>query len=347
MVTMKYPQSTLVKQSPSEADTTKSFPGIFIESRITGDIVTGQIEEKAVIGTAELKFGFNPRLTDVNIEKNFRRAVLRAQRFGFKVVEFSCTESRFEKGLESVFSPYFFEVANLVPEIEYHVHAFYDVQKTHINSLNVRDRHSYIHRIDQVIDFFELWLSPTLYVVHSGAKTNDPLAEQMDALIHSFTDISSRYPEIHIAIENGRSGTLLGAPGDFLRFLENSQDIPFVFDTGLGYNAAQCNQEIYISMLTQMAEYRHRLVEIHWNNMAPSKRNVHNPLHIPLEDGLDFQITMTLLGQSSEVTHLIETPCTSDETLPKERKVLLDAMTWLTAEKKRQLVGPMQLSLFS
>ena len=292
------------------------------------------------------KFGFNPRLVDTNIEKRFKSAVLRAQRLGFRVIEFSCTESRFEKGLERVFSPYFFEIAQSVPTIDYHVHAFYDVQKTFINSPDEQKRKAYVYKICEVIDFFEQRLSPALYVVHSGAKSRHSVEEQIDTLMFSFEEITSQHPEIHIAIENGRSGTLLGQPEDLLSFLNSTESADFVFDTGLGYNAVKCSPTTYIDMLTRLSQHQHRLVEIHWNNMASTKKNVHNPLHVPLEQGLDFETTMNLLARSAGVTHMIETPCTSDQTLPKERRVLLDAMTWLSEEEREKLAGVTQLSMF-
>jgi hypothetical protein len=275
--------------------------------------------------------GFNPRLVPMNrrhMVDQLHRAIETAREFSLNTLEFTCTEAMFALGLPTVFGGDFMETLISTKGLRFHLHMFYGHHS--IDEVGICDTHAparalFLRRMIQVIEYFEHNRPMDMYVIHSGARIVD-VAQHMQALWKSLDVLRSLYPDIRLAIENGRPGTVLEFPDEVLYLLDGYGDVEFVFDTGLAYQAVGYNRELYAGFLRALDHFSDRLAEIHWNNTAPGAPP-DRPLHVPLERGIDLQLVAHHLGRNPRAVHLIETICTQQpDALARDQRALWNAL---------------------
>jgi hypothetical protein len=275
--------------------------------------------------------GFNPRLVPMNrrhMVNQLRQAIETAREFGLTTIEFTCTEAMFALGLPTVFGGEFMETLMSTKGLRFQLHMFYGHHS--IDEVGICDTHPparalFLRRMIQVIEYFEHNRPMEMYVIHSGARIVE-VTRHMDALWKSLDVLRTLYPNIQLAIENGRPGTVLEYPEEVLYMLDGYADVELVFDTGLAYQAVGCNRDLYAGFLRALDHFSDRLAEVHWNNTAPGAPP-DRPLHVPLERGIDLPLVARHLGRNPRAVHLIETVCTQQpEALARDQRTLRSAL---------------------
>lgn len=275
--------------------------------------------------------GFNPRLVPMNrrhMVEQLRRAIETARDFGLSTLEFTCTEAMFALGLPTVFGGDFIETLMRTKDLRFHLHMFYGHHS--IDEVGICDTHAparalFLRQVIQVVEYFEHNRSMDMYVIHSGARVVE-VARHMEALWKSLDVLRTLYPDVRLAIENGRPGTVLEFPDEILYLLDGYSDVEFVFDTSLAYQAVGYNRELFAAFLRSLEHFSDRLAEIHWNNTAPGVPP-DRPLHLPLERGIDLPMVARRLGRNPRAVHLIETVCTQQpEALARDQRALRSAL---------------------
>lgn len=275
--------------------------------------------------------GFNPRLVPMNrrhMVDQLRRAIETAREFGLTTIEFTCTEAMFALGLPTVFGGEFMETLMSTKGVRFQLHMFYGHHS--IDEVGICDTHPparaiFLRRTIQVIEYFEHNRPMEMYVIHGGARIVE-VTRHMEALWKSLDVLRTLYPDIRLAIENGRPGTVLEYPEEVLYLLDGYTDVDLVFDTGLAYQAVGCNRDLYAGFLRALDHFSDRLAEVHWNNTAPGAPP-DRPLHVPLERGIDLPLVARHLGRNPRAVHLIETVCTQQpEALARDQRTLRSAL---------------------
>lgn len=276
-------------------------------------------------------FGFNPLLIPVNrraLTMQLRQAIHTARRFGFHVIELTCTESMFDLGLSTIFGGEFTEELVKASDLRIHLHLFYghhSLEEVALTDTHAPTRAIYLRRLLDVVDFFECRSPVQLYVVHTGPRVY-PLAEHLDALAKALEALRTIYPHVRIAVENGRRGSVVEGPDEILALLKFHSEIPFVFDTSLAYQAVGFHRLAYTKLLKAVGAFEDQIVEVHWNNTAPGFQP-NRPLHVPLEGGIDLDLAARQLRKNPHMTHLIETLATRDtEALIRDQRLLYRAL---------------------
>ena len=276
-------------------------------------------------------FGFNPRLQPMNrrfMVEQLRRAIDTARQFGLTTVEFTLTEAMYALGLATVFGGDFMETLMATKGLRFHLHMFYGHHS--IDEVGICDTHAparalFLRRLVQVIEYFEHNRPMDMYVIHSGARVVEA-ERHLEALRRSLDAIRSLYPELRLAIENGRPGTVLERPAELLALLDGYGEVEFVFDTSLAYQAVGYHRERFAAFLRSLDQFSDRLAEIHWNNTAPGTPP-DRPLHLPLERGVDLRLVARELGRNPRAVHLIETVCAPQpDGLARDQRVLWSAL---------------------
>lgn len=276
-------------------------------------------------------FGFNPRLQPVNrrfMVQQLRQAIATAREFGLKTLEFTCTEAMYALGLPTVFGGDFMETLMATTDLRFHLHMFYghhSIDEVGICDTDAAARAQFLRRLIHVIEYFQDNRPLDLYVIHGGARVV-AFRRHMEALWKSLDVVRNLYPEVRLALENGRPGTVLEHPDELLYLLDGYADVEFVFDTGLGYQAVGYQRDAYAAFLRALDHFSDRLAEIHWTNSAPGTPP-DRPLYLPLERGLDLALVARQLGRNPRPVHLIETVSTPQpEALARDQRALWSAL---------------------
>ncbi|GEM_PF-1372159 len=279
-----------------------------------------------------MNFGFNPRLVPINrrsMVAQLRTALETARQFGLSTIEITCHEAMYALGLATVFGGDFLETLMATKDLRIHLHMFYghhSVDEVAICDTHPPARALFLRRLIQVIEYFEHNRPMDMYVIHSGARIVE-VSRHMEALWKSLDVIRSLYPDVRLAIENGRPGTVLEFPDALLYLLDGYGDVEFVFDTALAYQAVGYSRELFASFLRSLERFNDRLAEIHWNNTAPGALP-DRPLHVPLERGVDLRLVARELGRNPRSVHLIETVCAQmPDGLARDQRALWNVLT--------------------
>lgn len=271
-------------------------------------------------------FGFRPGLVPLTkryIVQQLREAIHVARELGLATLELACTEDMAALGLPQVFGGEFMETVLQARDLRFHLRLFFgerSVDEVAINDTSPRARAAYLRKLCNAIEYFERQRPMQLYVLTPGPRITDA-ASHLRSLITSLECLHTLYPDLPLAIENGRRGTLLEQPPDLLDFLNAYPHVGFVFDTGRAYQAAGFNRDLFAQVLRAVARFSDRLVEIHWKNVGPANPDG-VPLHVPVERGVDFPLVARHIGRNPALVHVIAGAVTHLAQLARDRRAL-------------------------
>lgn len=275
-----------------------------------------------------MRFGFNPRIdatTKPEMVRRLRSAIGAAYQLDFDTIELSLTGRIYELGLRTVFGGELLDLMSSTP-LRFHIHLFPQdggSEDPGISNPSAYPRSVELRRLTQVIEFFESNHPMQLYLLHAGARTAS-FETHMKALRRSLDALDALYPGAPLALVNDRPGGVLSRPPDFLDLLDASPNLRYVFDTGLGYHAVDYNPETYAWLLRSLGRFEDRLAEIQWSNGAPGV-GIDRPIHAEIENGLDVQRTLRLIGRNPALVHLFGTVGDSVTELARERRTVYNS----------------------
>lgn len=271
-------------------------------------------------------FGFHPGLVPLTkryIVQQLREAIHVARELGLVTLELACTEDMDALGLPQVFGGEFMETLLQARDLRFHLRLFFgerSVDEVGINDTSPRARAAYLRKLCNAVDYFERQRPMQLYVLTAGPKIADA-ASHLHSLITSLECVRTLYPDLPLAIENGRRGTLLEQTPELLDFLSAYPYAGLVFDTGRAYQAAGFSRDLFAHVLRAVTRFSDRLVEIHWKNLGPTNPDG-VPLHVPVERGVDLPLVARLLGRNPALVHVIAGATTHIAQLARDRRAL-------------------------
>lgn len=271
-------------------------------------------------------FGFHPGLVPLTkryIVQQLREAIHVARELGLATLELACTEDMAALGIPQVFGGEFMETLLQARDLRFHVRLFFgerSVDEVAINDTSPRARAAYLRKLYNAIEYFEHQRPMQLYILTAGPKISDSAAH-VRSLITSLECLHTMFPDLPLAIENGRRGTLLEQPPDLLDFLNAYANVGLVFDTGRAYQASGFNRALFAQVLRAVSRFSDRLVEIHWKNLGPANPDG-VPLHVPVERGVDLPLVARQLGRNPALVHVIAGVVTHIAQLARDRRAL-------------------------
>jgi len=275
-----------------------------------------------------MRFGFRPRLMPINrryFVQQLRDAITWARNLGLQSIELTCTEDMASLGLQNVFGGEFMETLMSANDLRFHLHLYYgehSIDEVAISDTSARARGSYLRKLCHALDYFETNRPMQLYVLGAGPHIVDT-ASHMRQLAGSLDCIRTLYPDIKLAIVNGRPGTVLERPTEFLDFLSVYNDVGFVFDSGWGFQSVGYSRELFSHFVRSLTRFADRLAAVHWKNVGPATKS-DVPLHVPVDRGADLPLVARHLGRNPATVHIIETAAAAQQSLlARDRRVLV------------------------
>ncbi len=277
-----------------------------------------------------MRLAFNPKLVPIDrrsFVEQLRIAVQNAKELEFDVIELSLSLDAYELGMTTVFGGDFFDVMKDAPT-SFHLHLFHDtISRTEASLSDVQTypRSIALRRIVQVVEFFEHNHPIEMYVVHPGRRYAG-IEQHLRALQEGLRTLDTLFPGLPMAIENGDPAGVLANLDTLLAFLDETSNTRFSFHTGLSFHSVGTDHSTFEDRLGYMRRFDDRLAEIRWHNTAPG-RDPSLPLHLELDEGLDFAKIVRTLGRNPGTVHLIETAGNNIGALARERRALHLAFT--------------------